>query len=110
VVTRGGGVSIIPGPLLANALWVRVTLPYEPVVGTVVAALEEEGTSALTELDVRATREDKLGAESCRCIIVGACDPAFGLSGPACGLADPVVLAPRCHRLPARRGDAKCRT
>jgi uncharacterized protein (DUF302 family) len=57
------------------ALRARLALPYEQAVDKVIAALKSEGFGVLTEVDVQATLKAKLGADFCRYVILGVCNP-----------------------------------
>ncbi len=50
-------------------------VPYEEVIPRVKEALKAEGFGVLTEIDVRQTLREKLGAEMEPYIILGACNP-----------------------------------
>src|SRR5579871_3763509 len=53
----------------------HLDLPYEQAVPRVKEALKSEGFGVLTEIDVRKTMREKLGAEMEPYIILGACNP-----------------------------------
>ena len=48
---------------------------YEEALAATKAALKEQGFGVLTEIDVKATLAEKLGAEFRRYDIIGACNP-----------------------------------
>ena len=50
-------------------------VPYEEAIPRVKEALKAEGFGVLTEIDVRQTLREKLGAEMEPFIILGACNP-----------------------------------
>jgi uncharacterized protein (DUF302 family) len=54
-----------------------VAAPFAVTVPLVRAALSEQGFGVLTEIDVRATLHQKLGAEMEEYLILGACNPAL---------------------------------
>ena len=51
--------------------------PYEEVIPRVKEALKAEGFGVLTEIDIRRTLRDKLGAEMEPYLILGACNPVL---------------------------------
>lgn len=56
-------------------LTVTLDLPHDDAVAAVRTALKDQGFGVLTEIDVRATLRDKLGAEMESYVILGACNP-----------------------------------
>ena len=54
---------------------VRMTVPFPEAVRRVREALAAQGFGVLTEIDVRATLHDKLGADMEDYLILGACNP-----------------------------------
>lgn len=60
---------------MAYAKTIRLDLPYEEAVPKVKEAFKDKGFGTLTEIDVRATLQEKLGAEMEPYLIIGACNP-----------------------------------
>ena len=56
---------------------VKAAGPFADTLAKVRDALREQGFGVLTEIDVRATMQDKLGAEMEDYIILGACNPSL---------------------------------
>jgi LmbE family N-acetylglucosaminyl deacetylase/uncharacterized protein (DUF302 family) len=60
---------------MSYGMTVRLDAPFEPTVARVRAALAEQGFGVLTEIDVRATLLQKIGAAMEDYLILGACNP-----------------------------------
>ncbi len=53
----------------------KVGFGYEEAISKVTEALKEEGFGILTEINVKQTLKDKIGADFRKYIILGACNP-----------------------------------
>ena len=50
---------------------------FDDTVGRVKEAFKEQGFGVLTEIDIQATLEEKIGVKTDRFLILGACNPGF---------------------------------
>ena len=64
---------------MATDIGIRTTLnlPYEQAVQKATDALKAEGFGVLTQIDVQSTLKQKINADFCRYVILGACNPAL---------------------------------
>lgn len=53
----------------------RLDMPYSEVVERVKSGLREVGFGVLTEVDIKATLQEKLGEDFRDYVIIGACNP-----------------------------------
>ena len=60
---------------MTYAMTVTLELPFTEAVEKVRAALQDQGFGVLTEIDVTATLQAKLGAQMEDYLILGACNP-----------------------------------
>lgn len=62
---------------LAYGLSIKLDLPYDAAIPLVREALKQEGFGVLTEIDVRQSLKEKIGADFPPYLILGACNPAL---------------------------------
>lgn len=65
---------------LRYGMSVEVPLSYEEAIAATKEALKEEGFGVLTEIDVKKTLKEKIGADFQPYIILGACNPALAFT------------------------------
>ncbi|MFO0664778.1 MAG: DUF302 domain-containing protein [Polyangiaceae bacterium] len=66
-----------PKMMASPGYWKDVPMPYDDVLARVPEALKQEGFGIVTEIDMKATFEAKLGATFRRYRILGACNPSL---------------------------------
>ncbi len=81
-------------------------VPYEEAIPRVKEALKAEGFGVLTEIDVRRTLHEKLGAEMEPYIILGA-QPPVGASRTGAGTRDRVTFAMQRRGAYSRHGQSR---
>lgn len=64
-------------PLIDHAFQIQLGSPYETALEQTRAALKAEGFGVITEVDIKATLKEKIGADFRKYAILGACNPAF---------------------------------
>ena len=82
-------------PTFDYSLVQPVSCTYEEAIDRVTAALKEQGFGILTEIDVAATLKSRLGVDSPRTIILGACNP--GLAHRAMTAAPDISVLLPCN-------------
>ncbi len=65
---------------LRYGMSVEVPLSYDEAIRVAKDALKEEGFGILTEIDVKKTLKEKIGADFQPYIILGACNPALAFT------------------------------
>lgn len=82
---------------------VRLDLPYEQAVPRVRDALKDQGFGVITEIDMRATMQEKLGEQIEDYVILGACNPTLALQ--ALGVDRSLGLLLPCNVVVRADGD-----
>ncbi len=65
---------------LPYGLSIRLELPLEAAIAATKEALKGEGFGVLTEIDVRKTFHEKIGANFQPYVILGACNPSLAFT------------------------------
>ncbi|MEU4382382.1 DUF302 domain-containing protein [Micromonospora echinofusca] len=60
---------------MSYAMTIRLPAAFSPTVERVRTALKDQGFGVLTEIDMRSTLREKLGADIGDYVILGACNP-----------------------------------
>jgi uncharacterized protein (DUF302 family) len=55
----------------------QIDIPFEEAVDKIKRELEKEGFGVISEIDVKATLQKKLGIKMDKYLILGACNPDF---------------------------------
>ena len=84
---------------------VELAMPFEASIERVKSALKEEGFGVLSEIDLRAAFQEKLGKPFRQYMILGACNPPLAYAAVT---ADPSVgLLLPCNVTVESAGDAR---
>lgn len=82
---------------------ITLDLTYDEAVPKVKDAFKAQGFGTLTEIDVQATLQEKIGAEIERYVILGACNP--DLAHRALGVTRDLGLLLPCNVVVREQGD-----
>lgn len=74
---------------------VVLSVPFDEAVAEVKKSLAAEGFGTLTEIDVQATLEEKIGKQIARYVILGACNP--NLAGRAIDIEPRIGVLLPCN-------------
>ena len=96
------------GGMTSYALSATIDRDFDTTVADVKAALGDQGFGIITEIDMAATLQTKLGVEIDRQVILGACNPGFAhralQAEPSIGLLLPCnVVVGRRRTAPSSR-------
>ncbi|NQU37659.1 MAG: DUF302 domain-containing protein [Actinobacteria bacterium] len=84
---------------MSYALTATLDTPFDEAVEAVRVALADQGFGIITEIDMKATLQKKIGAEIDNQIILGACNPGFAhkaiLAEPSIGVLLPCNVVVR---------------
>ena len=84
-----------------------IAATYDQAVELTRTALKEQGFGVLTEIDVRQTLQEKLGADFRPYVILGACNPALAHRALAANLGVGLLLP--CNVVVYDNGDGTSR-
>ncbi len=82
-----------------------VSRPFDAVVAELTARLSEQGFGLLTDIDVQATLKSKIGADTGKYRILGACNPRFAYE--ALKLEDKLGVLLPCNVIVRETADKK---
>jgi uncharacterized protein (DUF302 family) len=93
-------------PIRAYGFGTTVAVTYEQAIERTRLALKDQGFGVLTEIDVRKTMEEKLGAEFRPYVILGACNPPLAHRALSADLGIGLLLP--CNVVVYDNGNGTC--